>query len=54
MSLRAAEQLLATNPEAGLALVAEARETSTHALDDLRNLVRGVYPPVLADRGTLI
>jgi signal transduction histidine kinase len=51
MSLRAAEQLLATNPEAGIALVAEARETSTRALDDLRNLVRGVYPPVLADRG---
>ncbi len=51
MSLRAAEQLLATNPEAGIALVAEARETSARALDDLRNLVRGVYPPVLADRG---
>jgi signal transduction histidine kinase len=51
MSLRSAEQLLATNPEAGIALVAEARETSTRALDDLRNLVRGVYPPVLADRG---
>jgi signal transduction histidine kinase len=51
MSLRAAEQLLATNPEAAMALVAEARETSTRALDDLRNLVRGIYPPVLADRG---
>jgi signal transduction histidine kinase len=31
--------------------VAEARETSSRALDDLRNLVRGIYPPVLADRG---
>ena len=51
MSLRAAEQLMRTSPEAALALVAEARETSSRALDDLRDLVRGIYPPVLADRG---
>ena len=51
MSLRAAEQLLATNPEAAMALIAEAREASTRGLDDLRHLVRGIYPPVLADRG---
>jgi signal transduction histidine kinase len=51
MSLRAAEQLMITSPEAALALVAEARETSSRALADLRDLVRGIYPPVLADRG---
>jgi signal transduction histidine kinase len=51
MSLRAAEQLMPTNPEAAMTLVAEARETSSRALDDLRDLVRGIYPPVLADRG---
>ena len=51
MSLRAAEQLMRASPEAALALVAEARETSSRALDDLRDLVRGIYPPVLADRG---
>jgi signal transduction histidine kinase len=51
MSLRAAEQLMPANPEAALALIAEARETSSRALDDLRSLVRGIYPPVLADRG---
>jgi signal transduction histidine kinase len=51
MSLRAAEQLMLANPEAALALVAEARETSSRAIDDLRDLVRGIYPPVLADRG---
>jgi signal transduction histidine kinase len=51
MSLRAAEELMPVNPEAALALVAEARETSSRALDDLRDLVRGIYPPVLADRG---
>jgi signal transduction histidine kinase len=51
MSLRAAEQLMLTSPEAALALVSEARETSSRALTDLRDLVRGIYPPVLADRG---
>jgi signal transduction histidine kinase len=51
MSLRAAEQLMPSRPEAALALVAEARETSSRALADLRDLVRGIYPPVLADRG---
>ena len=51
MSLRAAEQLMPTSPEAALALIGEARETSSRALADLRGLVRGIYPPVLADRG---
>ncbi len=51
MSLRAAEQLMPASPDAALALVAEARETSSRALADLRDLVRGIYPPVLADRG---
>jgi signal transduction histidine kinase len=51
MSLRAAEQLMIANPDAALALVVEARETSSRAIADLRDLVRGIYPPVLADRG---
>ncbi|HWN62253.1 MAG TPA: histidine kinase, partial [Streptosporangiaceae bacterium] len=51
MSLRAAERMFASHPEAALALVTEARETSSRALTDLRDLVRGIYPPVLADRG---
>jgi signal transduction histidine kinase len=51
MSLRAAEKMFASNPDAALALVSEARETSSRALTDLRDLVRGIYPPVLADRG---
>jgi signal transduction histidine kinase len=51
MSLRAAERLIPLNPDAALALVAEARETSARALTELRELVRGVHPPVLADRG---
>jgi signal transduction histidine kinase len=51
MSLRAAERLILTSPEAAIVLVAEARETSARALTELRELVRGVLPPVLADRG---
>jgi signal transduction histidine kinase len=51
MSLRAAEQVFQTSPKAALALVAEAREMSSRALIELRDLVRGIHPPVLADRG---
>jgi signal transduction histidine kinase len=51
MNLRAVERLIPTSPQAAIALVAEARETSSKALTELRDLVRGIYPPVLADRG---
>jgi signal transduction histidine kinase len=51
VNLRAAEQLFPTNPEAALALVTESRENSALALAELRALVRGIHPPVLADRG---
>jgi signal transduction histidine kinase len=51
MNLRAAERLIHANPDAAAALVAEAREASARALTELRELVRGVHPPVLADRG---
>jgi len=51
MNLRAAERLIPTSPQAAMALVAEARETSARALTELRDLIRGVHPPVLADRG---
>jgi len=51
MNLRAAERLIAVSPDAATALVAEAREASARALTELRELVRGVHPPVLADRG---
>ncbi|HLH59103.1 MAG TPA: histidine kinase [Streptosporangiaceae bacterium] len=51
ISLRATERLIPTNPDAALALVAEARENSAKALAELRALVRGINPPVLAERG---
>jgi signal transduction histidine kinase len=51
MNLRAVERVLPASPGAALALVAEARETSVRALNELRDLIRGICPPVLADRG---
>lgn len=51
MTLDAAGQLIDEDPKAARALLLEARDNSAKALADLRNLVRGIHPPVLADRG---
>ncbi|MGM1063393.1 sensor histidine kinase [Saccharothrix sp. Mg75] len=51
MSLGMAEELLARDPDAARGLLAEARQSSSQALAELRGLVRGIHPPVLADRG---
>jgi len=51
LSLRALEKLIPASPAAAVALAVECREASALALADLRDLVRGIYPPVLAERG---
>jgi signal transduction histidine kinase len=51
MNLSAAEALLDQHPEEARALLMEARDASVKALTELRGLVRGIHPPVLADRG---
>jgi len=51
MTLSAAEQVIDDNPDAARALVIEARDASARALTELRDLVRGIHPPVPADRG---
>lgn len=51
MSIGLAEELLPTDPAAAGRLLAEARESSGLALSELRGLVRGIHPPVLAERG---
>jgi signal transduction histidine kinase len=51
MSLGMAEQILDGDPEAAKQWLREARTTTTSALADLRTVVRGIHPPVLADRG---
>jgi len=51
MSLGMADEMFSTDPEAARRMVAEARATTGAALGDLRDVVRGIHPPVLADRG---
>ncbi|MEU8514434.1 histidine kinase [Kitasatospora sp. NPDC048722] len=50
MLLTVADQLV-EDPVALRPLLAEARLSSVKALGELRDLVRGIHPPVLADRG---
>ncbi|MCZ4500100.1 MAG: sensor histidine kinase [Marmoricola sp.] len=51
MSLGLAESLFASDPEQARQLVADARGATGAALGELRSVVRGIHPPVLADRG---
>lgn len=51
MTIGMAEQKLASDPEGARRLLAEARGGATEALDELRDLARGIRPPVLQDRG---
>lgn len=51
MSLGMAEQKLTEDPERAGALLAEARAGAEAALRELRDLARGIHPPVLTDRG---
>ncbi|MFJ7068520.1 sensor histidine kinase [Streptomyces sp. NPDC101115] len=51
MSLEAADRRLDVDPDAARVLLGEARAASERALQDLRELVHGILPPVLADRG---
>ena len=51
MSLGMAEQKLSEDPQRAGELLAEARLGAEHALRELRDLARGIHPPVLADRG---
>lgn len=53
MDIGLAESLLDADPAKARELMALARGTTRDALADLRNLVRGIHPPVLADRGLL-
>lgn len=51
MTLGMAQDLLATDPDRAVALVAAAKSQAGAATTELRALVRGIHPPVLADRG---
>ncbi|MFH8347534.1 sensor histidine kinase [Streptomyces sp. NPDC018045] len=51
LSLATAEKLLATDPEQARALMREARVGAAASLTELRELVKGINPPVLNERG---
>ncbi|MFI1201783.1 sensor domain-containing protein [Streptomyces sp. BHT-5-2] len=51
MSLGTIETLIEKDPARAKELVGRAREASAEALTELRDLVRGIHPPVLAERG---
>jgi len=53
IALRLIESKLDTDPAAAVPLVAGARVELSEALDELRELARGIHPAILSDRGLL-
>ncbi|WP_250574599.1 sensor histidine kinase [Nonomuraea sediminis] len=53
LSLATAEKLMETHPDQAKALMREARIGATTSLTELRDLVRGISPPVLNERGLI-
>ena len=51
IELQLAGELFTTDPEAGRDRLRQLERDVDEALDELRSLAHGVYPPVLADRG---
>jgi signal transduction histidine kinase len=51
MDLGTIEMLLDKDPAQAKQLLSQARRNSVEALEELRDLVRGIHPPVLAERG---
>ncbi|MFJ2672165.1 MULTISPECIES: sensor histidine kinase [unclassified Streptomyces] len=51
MDLGTVEALIEKDPARAKALIGKARQSSAEALTELRDLVRGIHPPVLAERG---
>jgi signal transduction histidine kinase len=51
VKLRLVEGLTAKDPEKAATLAAQAKAEIQDALDNLRDLARGIYPPLLADQG---
>jgi signal transduction histidine kinase len=51
VKLRLAEQLAETDPAKVGTLLKQLQAETTDALENLRDLARGIYPPLLADKG---
>jgi signal transduction histidine kinase len=51
VKLRLLEQQIERDPASARTSAAELRGTANETLEDLRDLARGIYPPLLADKG---
>jgi signal transduction histidine kinase len=51
IKLGLAERQVRADPERTAAMLSELKAEAVQALEDLRDLARGIYPPLLADRG---
>lgn len=51
VKLRLAQQLVDRDPVKATELLSELQSQTTETLEDLRDLARGIYPPLLADQG---
>jgi signal transduction histidine kinase len=51
VKLGLAQRLVERDPEKAASMLADAKAETGQALDDLRDLARGIYPPLLADKG---
>jgi len=48
---RLAEGMVRRDPEKAVSMLAELQQDTSEALENLRDLARGIYPPLLADKG---
>ncbi|MGQ0680687.1 MAG: histidine kinase [Actinomycetota bacterium] len=51
MKIGLAESMLETDPEGARTILQEAQESTNRAIGALRDLARGIYPPILAAKG---
>jgi signal transduction histidine kinase len=51
VKLGLAERLVPQDPAKAVEMLEQAKAETGEAIEDLRDLARGIYPPVLADRG---
>ncbi len=51
VKLRLAQQMVDRDPDQAREMLGSLQAAATDALEDLRDLARGIYPPLLADRG---
>ena len=51
VTLRLAEGMVDRDPEKAKTMLADLQTATGQAIEDLRDLARGIYPPLLADKG---